>query len=188
MSNLRERIKKLRTAEATAEAAQVKEKPAEAAPRAPKREEPEAQYTVQRQKSSLGRQQYQELKRQTHRKLLDALDLTILSELKDEEVNAQIRSVVQQLLDQSGVTFNKRERSQFVQEIVDEVMGFGPLEPLLQDASISDILINGAKQVYVEQHGKLLLTNVEFKDSKHLRHVMDRIVSTVGRHIDESSP
>jgi pilus assembly protein CpaF len=91
-------------------------------------------------------------------------------------------------MEQAGVTFNRREHEQFIQEIVDEVLGFGPLEPLLNDASISDILVNGAKQVYVEKSGKLYLTDVEFKDNVHLRHVMDRIVSTVGRHIDESSP
>jgi pilus assembly protein CpaF len=188
MGTLRERIKKLRTGEREAADEVVTEKPRKAAAKAPSQEQPEAQYKVQRQKLSLGRDQYQELKRKIHRKLLDALDLTILNELKEDEVNAQIRSVVAKLLDQGAVSFNKRERDRFIQEIVDEVMGFGPLEPLLHDASISDILVNGAKQVYVEQDGQLFPTDVEFKDNKHLRHVMDRIVSTVGRHIDESSP
>lgn len=188
MGTLRERIRKLRSGEREAADQVVEDVPRKAVAKAPSQEQPEAQYKVQRQKLSLGRDQYQELKRKIHRKLLDALDLTILNELKEEEVNAQIRSVVAKLLDQGSVSFNKRERDRFIQEIVDEVMGFGPLEPLLHDATISDILVNGAKQVYVEQNGQLFPTDVEFKDNKHLRHVMDRIVSTVGRHIDESSP
>jgi pilus assembly protein CpaF len=192
MSNLRERLNRLRSngeqsaGEAPAKTAE-KEEPQ---PKAKARAKPKAEveYTVQKQKISLGRDQYQDLKRKIHRNLLDALDLTILSELKEEEVKDQIRVVVARLLDQSAITFNKREREQFIQEMVDEVLGFGPLEPLLNDPTISDILVNGAKQVYVEQNGRLFLTDVEFKDDAHLRHVMDRIVSTVGRHIDESSP
>lgn len=145
-------------------------------------------YKGQRAKVSLGREQYQALKRKVHRELLDALDLSILSEMAEDEVKAQIRQVSGKLLEQTGVSFNLRERDQFIQDIIDEVVGFGPLEPLLKDSTISDILVNGAKQVYVEQYGKLVLTDTEFKDDAHLRHVLDRIVSTVGRHIDESSP
>jgi pilus assembly protein CpaF len=196
MSDLRDRINRLRVGEARPAGETPNEPlraaavaPPAAAPAAPKqRPKEQAAYSVQKQKMSLGRDQYQELKRRIHRQLLDALDLTILSEMKEDEVKEQIRTVVMNLLEQAGVTFNKRERDQFVQEIVDEVLGFGPLEPLLHDVTISDILVNGAKQVYVEQFGKLVLTDVEFKDNKHLRHVIDRIVSKVGRHIDESSP
>ncbi|MCK4373848.1 MAG: CpaF family protein, partial [Candidatus Brocadiae bacterium] len=188
MSTLRDRIKKLRANEARSDSQPVKETPKTTAAKPRKRKQPEVTYTVQKQKISLGRDNYQELKRKIHSRLLDALDLTILNELKESEVKEQIRTVVTRLLEQVGVTFNKRERDHFIQEIVDEVLGFGPLEPLLHDATISDILVNGAKQVYVEQDGKLFLTDVEFKDNVHLRHVMDRIVSTVGRHIDESSP
>jgi pilus assembly protein CpaF len=196
MGSLRDRIQKLRAGERDGDGA-VETPPAPKAPQEarerpkvvlPERPAPDTKYAVQRARSSLGREQYQELKGKLHRRLLDALDLSILNELEEEEVRAQIRHVVGKLLDQASVTFNRRERDQFVQEIVDEVVGFGPLEPLLKDPSISDILVNGAKQVYVERYGKLLLTNVEFKDDPHLRHVMDRIVSTVGRHIDESSP
>jgi len=192
MSSLRDRIKKLRSGE-QGQAPQQTSPPRPhvpaAVPKKPKEPAaPEPQYTVRKQKISLGREQYQDLKRKIHRKLLDALDLTILSELEDEEVREQIRRVVGKLLEQAGVTFNRREREHFIQEIVNEVLGFGPLEPLLQDPEISDILVNGPKQVYVEQAGKLYLTDVEFKDSNHLRHVIDRIVSKVGRHIDESYP
>jgi pilus assembly protein CpaF len=187
MSGLRDRINKLRGGEPRA-ATVPQEKPKEAAPKPEPAPAAEQRYVTQKQKMSLGREEYQELKRKTHRKLLDALDLAVLSELKENEVKEQIRAVVTKLLEQAGVTFNKREHDQFIQEMVDEVLGFGPLEPLLNDPSISDILVNGAKQVYVERSGKLYLTDVEFKDSVHLRHVIDRIVSTVGRHIDESSP
>ncbi len=187
MSSLRDRIKKLRASDKT---------PTKEAPDTPKAtpkkrieaSPAEPQYTVRKQRISLGRDQYQDLKRNIHRKLLDALDLTVLSELEDDEVKEQIRRVVGSLLDQAGVTFNRREREHFTQEIVNEVLGFGPLEPLLHDDSVSDILVNGAKQVYVERNGRLQLTDVEFKDDNHLRHVIDRIVSKVGRHIDESYP
>jgi pilus assembly protein CpaF len=189
MSKLRDRIKKLRTGGGSAgPSAFATEKPA-AIPATPrKNNKAELQFNAQKRRMSIGREEYQELKRGLHRKLLDALDLTILSAMDQDEVNNQIRTVVAGLLDQAGVSFNRREREQFIQEIVDEVLGFGPLEPLLQDATISDILVNGAKQVYVEQGGKLFLTDVEFKDDSHLRHVIDRIVSSVGRHIDESTP
>ncbi len=189
MSSLRDRIKRLRGDEPRQAAPAAKEAPKKKVPAKVKKvDQAEVTYSVQKPKRSLGSDNYQELKRKIHRRLLDALDLTILKELKEDEVKEQIRTVVGKLLEQSGVTFNRRERDHFIQEIVDEVLGFGPLEPLLQDPNISDILVNGAKQVYVEQDGKLFLTDVEFKDDTHLRHVMDRIVSTVGRHIDESSP
>ena len=188
MSSLRDRINKLRSTGASEPTPAAREAQAPAPPETVRPEEKEAQHVVKKQKISLGREQYQELKRSIHGKLLDALDLSILSEMKEEEVKEQIRTVATRLLEQGSVTFNRRERENFVQEIVDEVLGFGPLEPLLQDPSISDILVNGDKQVYVEKEGRLFVTDVEFKDNPHLRHVMDRIVSTVGRHIDESSP
>jgi len=143
-------------------------------------------------RSSISSDAYQDLKRSIHRKLLDAMDLSILGEMQNENqqdaVDAQIRSVAGTLLGQTGITFNKSERDQFIQEVVDEVTGFGPLEPLLGDPAISDILVNGPKQIYVEKGGKLFLTDIEFKDDSHLRHVIDRIVSKVGRHIDEATP
>jgi pilus assembly protein CpaF len=188
MSTLRDRIRKLRSAGQSAVQEAPPVQPQEA-PKQPKQvETPEPHYSVRKQKISLARDQYQDLKRQIHTKLLDALDLSILTEMKENEVKEQIKNVVSTLLDQAGVSFNRREKEHFIQEIVDEVLGFGPLEPLLQDSSISDILVNGPKQVYVEQSGKLYLTDIEFKDSAHLRHVIDRIVSKVGRHIDESYP
>ncbi len=188
MGTLRDRIKNLRNVEATTSKTPTKSGSQTAAKTAEKTAEPaQPVYTVQ-QKMSLRRDEYQELKRTIHRRLLDALDLSMLSEMQDDEVREQIRHVLAKLLEQAGVTFNRKERERCIQEIEDEVVGFGPLEPLLQDPEVSDILVNGAKQVYIEQRGKLLLTDVEFKDDNHLRHVIDRIVSKVGRHIDESSP
>jgi pilus assembly protein CpaF len=198
MSTLRDRIKRLRgeggdknKAEKQSKGAPEPKSPEKTAEKSKTPGRPakgDAQYNVQKRRTSLGKDEYQELKRNLHRKLLDAMDLTILSEMNQDEVEGQIQTVVARLLDRTGVTFNRREREQFIQEIVDEVLGFGPLEPLLQDPSVSDILVNGAKQIYVERGGKLYLTDVEFKDDAHLRHVIDRIVSTVGRHIDESTP
>jgi len=187
MSTLKDRIRRLRGGEPRAPS-QASAEPALKQPTSPPQMQEPPQYSVQKQKISLGREQYQDLKRKVHRKLLDALDLSVLSDMQQDEVETQIRSVTGKLLGQTGVAFNRRERDQFIQEIVDEVLGFGPLEPLLHDPSVSDILVNGAKQVYVEKGGKLYLTDVEFKDDAHLRHVIDRIVSTVGRHIDESQP
>lgn len=188
MGTLRDRIRRLRTNERRTETVGRPKKVAEGPKTAEKKQPPEALYAVQKRKISIGREQYESLKDRIRRKLLDALDLTILNELNEEEIKGQILGVGGKLLDQSSVSFNRRERDQFLQEIVDEVVGFGPLEPLLQDASISDILVNGAKQVYVDQRGKIYLTDVGFRDNEHLRHVIDRIVSKVGRHVDESSP
>jgi pilus assembly protein CpaF len=123
-----------------------------------------------------------------HKKLLDVLDLSIISSLDTAELANQTRSVVEQLLAAEAVTFNRREREQFIEEVLDEVLGFGPLEPLLKDRDVSDILVNGPKQVYVERRGKLFQTDVQFKDDGHLLQVIDKIVSSVGRHIDEGQP
>ncbi len=188
MGGIRDRIKRLRGREQQGTTATGTKRPKAPPVAARKQEQAEPDYIVQKRRVSIGREQYQELKDRIRRKLLDALDLTILNELNEEEIRSQITTVGGKLLDQSGVTFNRSERVQFLQEIVDEVVGFGPLEPLLLDPTISDILVNGAKQVYVERFGKLQLTDVEFKDNAHLRHVIDRIVSKVGRHVDESSP
>lgn len=189
MGTLRERLKKVRTDEGRPKApTRAKKAKTEEAKKAQLKAQTEVGYSVRKRRSSIGREQYLELKDNVRRKLLDALDLTILNELTEDEVDSQIRSVGGKLLDQSAVSFNREERDLFLQEIVDDVVGFGPLEPLLQDPEISDILVNGAKQVYVDRRGQILLSDVEFRDDKHLRHVIDRIVSKVGRHVDESSP
>ncbi len=145
-------------------------------------------YAVRRQKTSLHQERHETLKGTVLNKLYDMLDVSVLSELGKDELEAYIRQAAGQLLVETKVTLNRTERTQFIQEIVDEVTGYGPLEPLLEDQTISDILVNGAKQVYVERDGKIQLTDVQFRDDKHLLQVIDRIVRKVGRHIDEGSP
>jgi pilus assembly protein CpaF len=145
-------------------------------------------YTVRREKTSLEQARYQKLTGTIQSKLYDLLDPTMLSELEKSEVQKHIRTLASQLLDQSNVSLNRQERELLLQDIVNEITGFGPLEPLLRDPEVSDILVNGCKQTYVEVNGRLHRTDVQFRDNKHLLRVIDRIVTSVGRHIDEGSP
>ncbi|MES2523754.1 MAG: CpaF family protein [Gemmatimonadota bacterium] len=129
------------------------------------------------------------LKRDLHTKLVERLDLTALEAIKDEAVLVQqIRSAVLEFLRAEQAPLSAIERDEVVEEIVWEVTGLGPIEPLTRDLSVSDILVNGPKSVYVERRGKLEATNVTFRDDAHLLSVIDRIVSRVGRRVDESSP
>jgi pilus assembly protein CpaF len=116
------------------------------------------------------------------------MDLSLIGTLGDAQARDQIRDLTQRLLVEEAAPLNVEQRKRVVQRIEDEVLGLGPLEPLLQDPSISDILVNGANQVYVERGGKLQLTDVNFNDNQHLLNIIDRIVSGIGRRIDESSP
>jgi len=131
---------------------------------------------------------FQELKAEIHRKLVEQLDLTKLAENADAEVREQVRQIVTALCEESDSLLNFNERQRLVQEILDETFGLGPLESLLADPHISDILINGPHRVYVERGGRLELTDVKFKDNGHLLHVIDKIVSPLGRRCDEVSP
>jgi pilus assembly protein CpaF len=132
--------------------------------------------------------EYQELKSRVHDRLLDLLDFSLLDSMDRASLRQEIVKLVEQILAGETVPLNFRERERFVQEVQDEVLGLGPLEPLLQDPTISDILVNTYRQIYVERRGKLELTEGRFKDDAHLRKIIDRIVSNVGRRIDESSP
>ncbi|HVK57031.1 MAG TPA: ATPase, T2SS/T4P/T4SS family, partial [Burkholderiales bacterium] len=129
-----------------------------------------------------------ELKMHIHRTLLDRVDLGIIESLSPERLKEELRSMVEHLLDEEGVVINDLERRTLVRDIQHEMLGLGPLEPLLADPTISDILINTHAQIYVERRGKLELTNVTFNDDAHLMKIIDKIVSRVGRRIDESSP
>lgn len=129
-----------------------------------------------------------EIKSRVHRRVLERLNLSNLEAIGREEAANAIRRVVQDLLVQEHAALNTDEREQVVQQILDEIFGLGPLEPLMKDDDISDILVNTAGQVFTERHGKLYETNVRFKDNRHLLQVIDRIVSAVGRRIDDSSP
>jgi pilus assembly protein CpaF len=129
-----------------------------------------------------------EMKGRVHRRLLERLNLSQLDLLERGQVLAEIRKVVHEMLQREGVPLNFDEREDLVGQVLDEIFGFGPLEPLLKDEEISDILVNGCKQVYVERGGKLIESDVRFKDDRHLMQIIDRIVSGMGRRVDESSP
>ena len=131
---------------------------------------------------------YQELKDRLHQRVIELLDLNAMSTMSQDMVQAQLTKLIEQLLQQETVPLNQRERNQITQDILHEVLGLGPLEPLLSDSSINDILVNGHKQVFVERSGKLELTSVLFKDDAHLMKIIEKIVSRVGRRIDESVP
>ena len=130
----------------------------------------------------------QVIKGRIHRRLLDRLNLSNLDRMEREQVVDAIRKTVNDMISQEAFPLNFEERESLVLQIVDEIFGLGPLEPLLKDPEVSDILVNTAKQVYVERHGKLERTDVQFQDDRHLLQVIDRIVSSVGRRIDDSSP
>jgi pilus assembly protein CpaF len=129
-----------------------------------------------------------EFKEGIHSRLLDILDLSLISGIEEKEARKQIRGVVQNLIDEESIPLNTQTRHQIIKEIEDDVLGLGPLEALLYDPTIADILVNGYKKVYVERFGKLELTPVRFNDDNHLMKIIDRIVSRIGRRIDESSP
>ena len=138
-------------------------------------------------KSAL-RPEYQELKFALHRKLLDKINLEALATIDNQRVRAEVRQALIALMDNEPTLLSALERQQICDEVLDEVFGLGPLEPLLQDPTISDILVNTHKQVYVERKGLLELTSVAFRDDQHLLRIIDKIVSQVGRRVDESTP
>ena len=134
------------------------------------------------------RPQYLELKANVHRKLLNRLNLEALATVERSRAESEIRSLLFELIAEEGMPLSMAEREVVLGEVIDEVFGLGPLEPLLRDPTISDILVNTYKQVYVERSGKLERLATTFQDDKHLLRVIDRIVSGVGRRVDDSSP
>ncbi|MBW9065018.1 CpaF family protein [Rhizobium herbae] len=139
------------------------------------------------QETSLGRDMVAE-RVNLHRYLLDRINLGILDMLDNEEIAAEIRPLVKDYIRQNNFPLNAKEINDLIQDITDEMLGLGPIEPLLADDSIADILINGHNSVYVERRGKLECTAVRFKDEDHLLRVVNKIVSAVGRRVDESTP
>jgi pilus assembly protein CpaF len=135
-----------------------------------------------------GNKSFEELKRLIHGKLVDKLDLSRVSDLEGETLRREIRLVVERLCDTENPLLNRMERERLIDEVLDETFGFGPLEVLLKDPTISDILVNGPHKIYVERRGKLEKTDVKFRDNDHLLQIIDRIVSKVGRRVDETSP
>src|ERR1700732_947931 len=140
-----------------------------------------------RQKTSL-KPEYQELKFTLHRKLVDKINLEALATIDNQRVRSEVRQAVISLIDAEPTLLSSLEKQQISDEVLDEVFGLGPLEPLLQDPTISDILVNTHKQVYIERKGLLELTTVRFRDDQHLLRIIDKIVSAVGRRVDESTP
>src|ERR1700693_4741853 len=135
-----------------------------------------------------GTKSFEELKRLIHGKLVDKLDLSRVSDLEGDTLRREIRLVVERLCDTENPLLNRMERERLIDEVLEETFGFGPLEVLLKDPTISDILINGPQKVYVERRGKMEKTEVKFRDNEHLLQIIDRIVSKVGRRVDQTSP
>jgi pilus assembly protein CpaF len=132
--------------------------------------------------------EYQELKFLIHRRLLDRINLEALSSIVGERARAEVRAVVAKLVEEENPPLNLAEKDRMIEEVLDEVFGLGPLEPLLQDPTVSDILVTTPKLVYVERFGKLHRTPIQFKDNIHLLRIIEKVVSRVGRRVDESSP
>jgi pilus assembly protein CpaF len=128
------------------------------------------------------------IKTQIHSKLLNSLSPDQLRALNKEGVREQVGVVVERIVGEEGIPMTVAERERLIEEVLDEVFGLGPLEPLLKDPTISDILVNGYDSIYVERGGRMVETNVRFKDQAHVRMIIDRIVSNIGRRIDDSSP
>src|SRR6056297_2665174 len=133
-------------------------------------------------------EQFEEIKRRIHGKLVDKLDLSRVGDLKGDTLKREIRMVVEHLCDAEDTLLNRQERERIVDEVLDETFGLGPLELILKDPGVSDILINGPKNIYIEKDGVLQKSEVEFRDGMHLLQIIDRIVSKVGRRVDETCP
>jgi pilus assembly protein CpaF len=131
---------------------------------------------------------YQDLKSRIHRKLIESVDLAALEASDETRLQNEIRIILQKVLESENIFLNPGERNQLIREVQNETLGLGPLEPLLHDPQISDILVNGFRRVYVERLGRLEKANIVFRDDAHLMQIIDRIVTKVGRRIDESSP
>jgi pilus assembly protein CpaF len=131
---------------------------------------------------------FEELKRHIHGKLVEKLDLSRVSNLDSDTLRREIRLVVERLCDTENPLLNRMERERLIDEVLDETFGFGPLEALLKDPTISEIMVNGPHKIYVERRGRLEKTDVKFRDNDHLLQIIDRIVSKVGRRVDETSP
>jgi len=129
-----------------------------------------------------------ELKLDIHKRLLETLNLAALEHASESSLKTEISALTAEALDEISVPLNKDDRATLVQELYDEVMGLGPLEPLLKDETVNDILVNGPFRVFVERAGKLELSDVVFRDERHLMRIIDKIVSAVGRRVDESNP
>jgi pilus assembly protein CpaF len=180
------RYKKSGTKQATpVEAAPAPERAPEPQPKATPR--PAAQVAPV-DKERKRKERISELKVELHKELLDNLNLAALERASEEELRREIAAIASEALADMSIVLNKDERRKLNEDLYNEVTGLGPLEVLLQDDSVNDILVNGPQQIFIERGGKLELTDVIFKDERHLLRIIDKIVSAVGRRVDESNP
>ena len=157
----------------------------------PQRRQNQAQPSAQAiaaDKEKKRKERMSELKVELHKSLLDNLNLGALETASEGELRQEIVSISTEALEGMSIVLNKEERSNLFQELYDEVMGLGPLEPLLKDDTVNDILVNGPQQIFIERDGRLELSHITFKDERHLLRIIDKIVSAVGRRVDESNP
>ena len=136
----------------------------------------------------LDRKTYERVKLRVHSRLVKELDLASIADMPKDELATSIKDALQEIASADNLPLNKRERAMLVSDLMNEILGLGPIEPLVRDDSVQDILVNGFSDVYVEKDGVLHKTSIRFRDNNHLMQIIDRIVSTVGRRIDESSP
>jgi pilus assembly protein CpaF len=145
-------------------------------------------HAVASDKDRKRKERLQDIKVELHRELLENLNLAALETAAEKDLRAEIQEITNETLQLRGIVLNREERSTLNQELFDEVTGLGPLETLLKDETVSDILVNGPHQIFVERNGKLQVSDITFKDEKHLMRIIDKIVSAVGRRVDESNP
>ncbi|MEM1234442.1 MAG: CpaF family protein [Pseudomonadota bacterium] len=163
-------------------------KSVEAAKNVVRKEAPKPAQATPKDKETRRRERLAEIKLELHKALLDNLNLSALENATENDLRSEITSIASETLTEMEVVLNREERQALNQELYDEVKGLGPIEPLLQDEDVNDILINGPKQIFVERKGKLTLSDITFKDERHLLRIIDKIVSAVGRRVDESNP
>lgn len=153
-------------------------------PAPPKKEQSATAIAVKSDKENASEQ----LRVKIHKRLIEEMDTSQLNDINPTDLRKQVRQAVNELLMEENTLLTQNERERLVDEILDETMGLGPMEPLLRDNSVSEVMVNGCKQIYVERKGKLVLTDAQFKDDAHLMQIIDRIVSRIGRRVDESTP
>ena len=184
------KYKKDTAAAATAPAEKSVEAPkaSTAAPKIARKANASAATVLPMDKERKKKERMGEIKLELHRALLDNLNLSALETATENDLRQEIQAIASEFLQEQNIILNREDRQVLNQELFDEVMGLGPLETLLKDETVNDILVNGPQQIFVERSGKLELTDVTFKDERHLLRIIDKIVSAVGRRVDESNP
>ncbi|PTQ75775.1 CpaF family protein [Celeribacter persicus] len=173
---------------APVKAAAPAEAPAPAAIKVQRRESTRAAQVAPQDKERRRKERLGDIKVEMHKRLLEDLNLAALETAQEKDLKSEISDITAEFLADQGLVLNRDERILLNQELYDEVRGLGPLEPLLKDESVNDILVNGPHQIFIERAGKLELSDITFKDEKHLLRIIDKIVSAVGRRVDESNP